>query len=228
MNSTIIYHACLTILLDLSSGESRIRWGLTSSQDRIRRQLKVHGLQVCLHVLSYCATKSPDAQTLVENVRTFQQLLDGQRPSTLKSTEEDFPPQPGPPPPSSDSSSSSWFGSLSTTPFTIQSPPGWSSNLASDRMTGTEFGEPGAFSSQTSASSGISSGSFLPTPYFPEKPWGSTNRLLHGTNFDTLMAKESGQPCPAPPYVQSSFHEFPNHQSSQLGDQYGDSPFSAG
>jgi len=226
--STIIYHACLTLLLDLSVGESRIRWGLTSAQEQTRRQLKKHGLQVCLDVLSYCATKSPDAQTLVETVKIFQRLLDGQGPSNSESLKENIPPAFGPPSSSSDSTSPSWYGNLGATSFTDQSPIGLSSSIVSHGLAGTDFGRPATFSSQSSSESAIPSESSSSTTYFPNKLWSDTNRLLYGANLDTSIADQSGQLRLVPQHFQSFLQGFPNYQGQQEVYQYQDPPFSTG
>ena len=205
-----------------------MRWGLTSAQEQTRRQLKKHGLQICLDVLSYCATKSPDAQTLVETVKTFQRLLDGKRPSTFESPEENFSPAFAPPTSSFDSTSPFWYGNLSAMSFTDQSPIGLSSSLVSDGMAGADFGRLAAFPSQSSSESAIPSESSSSITYSPNMSWSDTNRLLYGTNLDTPIADQSGQLRMVPQHFQSFLQGFPNYQDPREVYQHQDPSFSTG
>ena len=217
--STTNYYACLTLLLDLSAGESHMRWGLTSAQEQTRRQLKKRGLQVSLDVLSYCATKSTDAQTLVETVKTFQRLIDGLGPSTSDSLMENFLPAVGPSTSTSNSTSPSWYDNLPATSLTNQSPIEPSSSIVSDGTT---------FLSQSSNESAIPSESSSSTKYFANKPWSDTNRLSYGTNLDTLMMDQSAQLPMVPQHFQNFFQGFPNYRDPREVYQYQYPSFSTG
>jgi len=226
--STIIYHACLTLLLDLSVREPQRRWSLTSAQEQNRHQRKRHGLQVCLDVLSYCATNTADAQTLVETVKTFQRLVDDQEPPTFESPKENFLPVFAPPSSSSDPTSSSWYADLSAMSFTDQSVTGLSSGLGSEGMAGTYLSRPAAFSSQSSDESALPSESSSSTTYFLNKPWSDASRLLYGTNLDTPIVGQSGQLPVVPQHFQSFLQWIPNYQDPQEAYQYQDPSFSTG
>jgi hypothetical protein len=205
-----------------------MRWGLTSAQEQTRRQLKKHGLQVCLDILSYCATKSPEAQTLVETVKIFQRLLDDQEPPTFESLKENFLPGFGPTSSSSDQTSSSWYANLSATSFTDQPAIGLNSSLVPGVTAGTDLGRPAAFSSQSSGESALPSESSFSTTYFPNRPGGDTNPLLYGTNLDAAIADQSGQLRMVPQHFQSFLQAFPNYQGPQDVYQYQGPSFSSG
>jgi hypothetical protein len=197
-----------------------MRWSLTSAQEQPRHQLMKHGLQVCLDVLSYCATNSADAQTLVETVKTFQRLLAYQEPPTFELLKENFLPAFAPPLSSSDPTSSSWDANLSAMSFTDQSVIGLSSSLGSGGMAGTDLSRPAAFSSESSGGSALPSESSSSTTFFLNKPWSDTSRLLYGTNLDTPMADQSGQLPVVPQHFQSFLQWIPNYQDPQEAYQY--------
>lgn len=205
-----------------------MRWSLTSAQEQTRHQLKKHGLQVCLDVLSYCATNSADAQTLVDTVKTFQRLLDDQEPPTFELLKENFLPAFAPPSPSSGPTSSSWYANLSAMSFTDQSVIGQSSSLGSEGMAGTDLSRPATFSSQSSGESALPSESSSSATYFLNKPWSDTSRLLYGTNLDTPIADQSGQLPVVPQHFQSFLQWIPNYQDPPEAYQYQDSSFSTG
>ena len=206
-----------------------MRWGLTSAQEQTRCQLKKHGLQVCLGVLSYCATSSADAQTLVETVKTFQRLLDDEEPPTFELPKENFLPAFAPPQSSSsDRTSSSWYANLSAMPLTDQSAIGLSSSLGSEGLAGTDLSRLAAFSSQSSGESELPSESSSSTTYFLNRPWSDMSQLLYSTYLDSPIADQSGQLPVVPQHFQSFLQWIPNYQDLPEAYQYQDPSFSTG
>ncbi|KAK5072276.1 hypothetical protein LTR70_009890 [Exophiala xenobiotica] len=226
--STIIYHACLVLLLDLSVRESHVRWSLNSAQEQTRYQLKKQGLQSCIEVLSYCATNSAEAQRLVETVKIFQRLLGGQEPPTFDLLQENFLPAFTQPDSSSVPSSSSWYGNLSAMNFTDQSALRSSSSHGSEGMAGTDLGTLAAFSSRSSCESALPSDSSFSTTYSLDKACGDMSRLLYGTGLEFSGADQSGQLPVTPQHFQGFLRRIPNYQDHQEAYQYQDSSFGTG
>ena len=252
--STINYHACLILLLDLSVRESHMRWGLTSAQEETRRQLKKQGLQTCLDVLSFCATKCSNAQTFVETVGRFQQLLDSRAQSstttssTTESPRENFPPAVIPRTSPSDSVSSFSYSHLSAVSFPSLPAMDLSSGLASDRMGGVEFGGrlttfPPTQISTTESAMPLESPSSSSTTYTANTtiPWSTDttsssdpNRLFcraTATNLDNPMVRDNDQSAQLlrMEHPQHHFQSFlqgfnPNYQDPRELYQYHQGP----
>ena len=214
-----------------------MRWGLTSAQEETRRRLKKQGLQTCLDMLSFCATKCSNAQTLVETVRTFQQLLDGRAPSSTESPRENFSPAVATRKSSSDSGYSFSHSHPSTVPFPSRPPTEISSSLISEGMRGAQYGSLATtLPNQTSTAENTiplqSSSSSSTTTYpFNVMPWSGTNRqVFYRTNLDDpiLCADQSAQlPRMEPHHFQSFLQGFnPTYQDPrEVYPYHHDPPF---
>jgi hypothetical protein len=236
MFSTIIYHACLTLLLDLSVRESDMRWSLNSAQEHTRYQLKKQGLQKCIDVLSYCATQSAEARRLVETVNIFQRLLGDQESPTSDLLQENilfaFTQQDS----SSVPLSSSWYGNLSALNFTDQPAMSFTgqsahtstSSFGSEGMAGTDLGMLAAFSSRSSCESALPSDSSSSTTFLLDKVYNDGPRLSNSTGLEFSGADRPSQLSLAPQHFQGFLRHIPTYRARQGSYQYQDSSLGIG